>query len=474
MGEEITKSQFSKHDFEEYQARLLQETDLLKQWFAQGCFADEGPVAGFEVEAYLINCLDRPAPVNEAFLERVNSPLVVPELAQFNIEINTRPLPLNGAALTALRTDLARTWQRCNEAAQEFKAELLMIGILPTLREGDLTLANMSSMTRFRAINEQVFRLRRNKPITLDIRGRDHLHTQHCDVMLEAAATSFQIHLQVSQAQSVRFYNAAVMLSAPMVAVTANSPYLFGRDLWDETRIPLFEQAVGVPPKDNAQPNRVSLGSGYLRESIMECFVENLKNYAVLLPTVMDEPATRLSHLRLQNGTIWRWNRPLVGFNEDGTPHLRIEHRVVPAGPSLVDTLANAALFFGLVHTLGTLPTAPESALTFKQANTNFYAAAKDGLRSSIVWLDGKQVPIKRLLLETLLPLARYGLEALDLSKDDIQCYLGIIEERLNSGQNGAAWQRAYIKKHGENMQRLTSAYRERQREGAPVYEWIV
>jgi len=325
---------------------------------------------------------------------------------------------------------------------------------------------------RYRALNEQVFRLRRNRPITLDIQGHEHLHTTQSDVMLEAAATSFQVHLQLTQTHSVRFYNAAMVLSAPIIAACANSPYLFGHDLWDETRILLFEQAIGVMPAEKA--SRASFGSGYARNSLMECFEENRDTCAVLLPFLMDEPAEKFNHVCLHNGTVWRWNRPLIGFNADGTPHLRLEHRILPAGPSLIDAIANAAFFFGLVQSLGSASIAPESKLDFKQARANFYGAAQHGLRAEIVWIDGKSVPVRQLLLDELLPLARAGLEAFSLASDDIARYLGVIEGRLLSGQNGADWQRAFVAKHGRDMQQLTLAYREHQRSGVPVHEWPI
>jgi len=472
MGEEIATSQFSQQDFDAFQARLSAETKLLQDWFAQHRFDKGGPIGGFEVETWLIDHRGMPAPVNEAFLQRLTSPLVVPELSMFNVEINTPPQPLSGNVLRTMEDNFTHTWRQCNEVAHTLDAELLMIGILPTVRDHELTLTHMSSMERYKALNEQVLKLRRGRPITLDIHGRDHLRTVHQNVMLEAAATSFQIHLQIPEAVSVRFFNAAAILAAPMVAVSANSPYLFGCDLWDETRIPLFEQAVAVSPLVASKKNRVTFGHSYVQHSLLECFQENLESYDVLLPTLKDDPMESFCHLRLHNGTIWRWNRPLIGFNPDGTPHLRLEHRVAPAGPSVVDTIANAALFFGLVRGLATASVAPETALPFEQARDNFYTAAKRGLRASIVWLDGKQVPIRALLLKQLLPLARHGLESLGFMDADITRYLGVIEGRLNNSQNGATWQRSYVDKHGKDMRRLTCAYREHQQSGAPVHEW--
>ncbi len=474
MGEEIARSHFTKEDFSENKARLTRETEVLREWFERNRFRGARPVGGFEIEAWLVDERGVPAPINESFLKALDSPRVVPELSKFNVEINTPSLRLTARALRDMELDLTRTWEHCNEVAHTLGAELLLIGILPTVRDRDMTLEHMSRMERYRALNEQVLRLRRHQPITLDIRGHDHLRTTHMDVMLEAAATSFQIHLQVSQERSVRDYNAAAILSAPMTAVSANSPFLFGRNLWDETRIPLFEQSVAVTQGAISKRNRVTFGHRYVRESLMECFEENLENFAVLLPELVDEPPEKLCHLRLHNGTIWRWNRPLIGFDSEGNPNLRIEHRVVPAGPSLVDTIANAALFFGLVEACAGARTPPESDLSFEQARANFYAAAREGLRASITWLNGQHGPVRELLLNGLLPLARRGLEKLELARADIDSYLGVIEGRLVTGQNGAAWQRAYVAKHGKEMKGLTCAYRERQRSGAPVHEWTI
>ncbi|MEQ1858390.1 MAG: glutamate--cysteine ligase [Chthoniobacteraceae bacterium] len=472
MGDEIDTIHFTKSDFEEFHRRLAGETALLGRWFDGGRFEETEPIGGFEVEAWLVDRAGLPVPRNEEFLQHLDHPLVVPELARFNVELNAAAVRLRGDALSATQRGIEETWRRCGEVAGELGMEAMLVGILPSLRDSELTLENLSPMKRYRALNEQVFRLRRGKPITLDIEGREHLRAIHHDVMLEAAATSFQIHLQVSPAKAVRYYNASVILSAPMVAMSANSPFLFGRDLWDETRIPLFEQAVRLAPLDGPEPNRVTLGTDYARASLHEFFAENLASYPVLLPTLMDEPPERLAHVRLLNGTIWRWNRPLIGFNEQGVPHVRIEHRVMPAGPSIADMIANAALYFGLAEMLANAPAAPEAALPFAQAQANLYAAARDGLGAQIAWLDGRTVAMRELLLRELLPLARRGLEKLEFDREDIARYLGIIESRVASGQNGAAWQRAHVARHGADMQALTCAYREHQRSGAPVHEW--
>ena len=472
MGQDIRTSRFEEQDFLEFEERLLEETRLLEQWFSEGRFAEDSPVGGFEAEAWLIHADCSPAPENESFLARLRNPDVVPELAKFNVEINTPPLVLQGSALTFMETNLRRNWNHCNEIARDMDLELLATGILPTLNDRHLTLDNMSSQERFRALNEQVLHLRQEQPITLDIEQVDHLFAVHRDVMLEAAATSFQIHLQVRASSAPRFYNASVLASAPLVAVAANSPYLFGASLWDETRIPLFEQAVSVAPRRSQQAKRVTLGAAYVRESLVECFRENLGTYAVLLPTLMDERTENFAHLRLHNGTIWRWNRPLLGFDAFGAPHFRIEHRVVPAGPSLVDMIANAALYFGFVHALAEDDVPPELRISFSDAKNNFYAAARWGLEAELVWLDHKRVAVRSLLTDVVLPLARSGLVKLGLDIDDVSRFLGIIEGRLRTGQTGTVWQRAFIRRFGMNRKALTSAYREHQNRGKPVHEW--
>ncbi len=472
MGQEIGQGHFHKHDFDAFEAHIDDEMVLLSQWFEQQAFNTSEHTGGYEVEAWLIDKEYGPAPINHQFLAKIDSELVVPELSTFNVEINTTPQELHGRALDKMRNELDQTWSRCRQVAGELGADMLMIGILPTVGVQHLTLDNISVMTRYRALNEQILRLRRGAPIELDINGRESLAISHQNVMLEAASTSFQIHLKVSQEQSVRFFNAALIVSAPMVALTANSPYLFGRDLWDETRIPLFEQAVSVRSPKSHWSDRVTFGSGYVQESLLECFEENRLRFPVLLPESIDGPCEQLSHLLLHNGTVWRWNRPLIGFSADGLPHLRIEHRVVPAGPSVVDTIANAAFFFGLVYSIANEETPVEGVLTFDQVRANFYLAANQGLNARIDWISGARQPVQALLHKQLLPRARDGLERQEFDKEDIDFYLGIIEQRLDCWCNGAAWQRGWVEQHGSDMQALTTAYTECQHGGAPVHQW--
>jgi hypothetical protein len=474
MGQEITSSQFGPEDFAAFKARLEAETRLLEQWFLDGVFTDtDGPAkGGFELECCLLDRQGDPAPLNLACLEHLDNSLVVPELATFNLEVNSTALPLEGTVFSRMADELNRLWTDCNRVAAQMDAQLGMFGILPTLRQKHLTLANMSPLNRYRALNEQVFKLRQGKPIVLDIEGRQPLHLRHADVMLESATTSFQIHLQVSAERAARVYNLSKIVSGPMVAVCANSPFLFGHELWDETRIPLFEQSISVGASDLTK--RVSFGIRYVFESILENFTANLQRYPVLLPHLLDEPIETLAHLRLHNGTIWRWNRPLIGFDANGRPHLRIEHRVVPAGPSVVDCIANAALYFGLVTGLATVEDDLEKKLGFLRARSNFYAAARYGLAAELFWADWRQINVVDLMHKVLLPRARAGLVLLGVDAREIEQWLGVIEGRLARRQTGASWQRAWVERYGQDMSGLTLAYLEHQQSGQPVHEWSV
>jgi gamma-glutamyl:cysteine ligase YbdK (ATP-grasp superfamily) len=472
MGQEISSSIFSPDDFREFRQRLKAETRLLAEWLREGRFASVGHCGGFELEAWLVDGSGYPAPLNQPFLQALDNPLVVPELATFNVELNSTPRAIRGTVFSEMAAELQQLWCECRDAGAPLDVRPGMIGILPSLRQSDLSLANMSPLNRYRALNEQVFRLRRGEPVELDISGRDQLQLSHQDVMLESATTSFQIHLQVGGAEMARFYNLAKMVSAPMVALSANSPFLFGRDLWDETRIPLFEQSISVGGSDLTK--RVSFGVRYVKDSIMESFTANLERYPVLLPKLMDEPVERLAHLRLHNGTIWRWNRPLIAFDEAGQAQLRIEHRVVPAGPSVTDSIANAALFFGLIYQLAKTQQAAEQKLGFIRARSNFYAAARRGLDAEIFWFDWQRMPLAELVLGQLLPAAESGLAALGVEPAEIEHWLGIIRGRVETRQTGAAWQRAWVERHGHDMLALTQAYLEAQESGRPVYQWSI
>jgi hypothetical protein len=472
MGQEIDRIQFSGEDFTRFSRQLREETRLLESLMAAGRFSECLPcVAGVEIEGWLLDRHYFPVADNQRFLALLGDPLVVPELSRFNIEMNCQPRVLAQDVLSLLSGDLNALWQRCFSTAHACEHTLLLIGILPTLRESDLSMTNVSPLNRYYALNDQVMRSRGGEPVRLDIKGRDHLQLEHGDVMLEAGATSFQLHLQMPFAQSVRFYNAAQWLAAPMVAVAANSPYLFGHDLWAETRIPLFEQSVDslASASDSA---RVTFGHGWLQASPFEIFHDNLTRFAPLLPLPCSPDPACFSHVRLHNGTVWRWNRLLLGENTDGTPHVRLEHRVMPAGPTFIDMMANAALFYGAAYALAHLEKPVEQRLDFSVVRDDFYRAAQEGLAVHLHALDGTVKSLQTLVLEELLPLAASGLQAQGVDVTDSERLLGIIRRRVECGQNGAVWQRRYIARNPGDFIGLTARYLEHQRQGSPVHEW--
>ena len=476
MGQEIEHSSFSETDHDEFRIRLREETKLLKRWFDERTFDYASQfTAGLELEAWLIDQNHLPSPRNEDFFATVNDPDIVAELSKFNFEINTAPRLLADDVLAQTQSDLVSTWRKCEHAAETLNLRPVAIGILPTVRDEMLQPDCMSESNRYRALNTELILRRGREPLHICIE-REECIDYRCDhIMLEAACTSLQTHLKINQENAVRFYNAAIIAAAPLIAATANSPFLYGKSLWDETRIPAFEQAAaleGFRDASGRNVNRVTLGTGYLHHSFLEIFLENL-SYPTLLPA-LEADASTLPHLRLQNGTVWRWVRPILGFDGPGNPHLRIEHRVMPAGPSIIDTVANLALCHGLVLALGGADTPPESETSFEHARANFYACARDGLKANVHW-EGEAVNVQSLLLKHLLPDARSALARQAVCKHDLDYYFGeVLEPRLRSGQTGAEWQRSMIDGNGMNFQALTERYVEFQASGAPVHTWIV
>ena len=475
MGQEITLTHFSDADFQQFRGKLSDETALLRQFAETGGFSDGRFVAGFELEAWLLDHSGWPNPVNEAYLQTLNDPLVVPELSRFNVELNAPPIEMGAGVLYALEASLNATWERCQQVAHGMDAVLAMIGILPTIRDADLCLANISAMKRYDALNAQVLQQRNGEPIRIDIQGRDHLQAQRPDVMLEAATTSFQLHLQVPFEQAAAYYNATLLTCAPLLAAGVNSPLFFGHRLWQETRVPLFEQAVELGGYAGlAEPSirRVTFGRDYVSSSLLELFQENLEQYPVLLPVQLDDAPERFPHLRLHNGAIWRWVRPLIGFDDAGRAHMRLEQRVLPSGPTVLDMVANAALYYGLVHALASQSESVPRDPGFADTRSNFYAAARHGLDAELVWQGGIRQPAHTLILETCLPLAREGLQAFGLSGAEIDHYLGVVEARTRSGQTGAQWQLQQLEAVDGDVHRMMNDYLENQRSGAPVHEW--
>ena len=476
MGQEIEQTRFGAREHEEFRARLRDETKTLKRWFDERAFDETSTMTtGVELEAWLTDENQLPAPQNESFLAAAADARVVPELSRCNFELNVDPQALEGDFLTRTRRELESLWQHCHSAARQLKLTPVAIGILPTVRDDMLQPAWMSDSNRYRALSKELFRLRDGEPLHVRIEGEDIFNLRCNHIMLEAACTSLQAHLKVNQDQALRCYNASVIAAGPLVAATANSPFLYGKSLWAETRIPTFEQATAVHGFRDATGHdmlRVTLGTNYLRHSLLELFLENIA-YPVLLPA-LEEHRDQLPHLRLQNGTIWRWNRPILGFNDDGQPHLRIEQRVMPAGPSSLDSIANLALSFGLTLALANEETPPESLTSFEDARDNFYACSRHGLAAQVRW-EGTQVNVQDLLHHRLVPMARHALSRYGVSDQELCEYFDdLLVPRTATGRTGSEWQRSFIHCNGGNYQALTEAYIKLQQSGMPVHTWTV
>jgi gamma-glutamylcysteine synthetase len=477
MGQPVERSHFARRDFRHFQRALRAEVAWLHDLVERDGLSDHAPMAGLELEAWLIDAAGRPAPRNTEFISRCASPDVVTEIGRFNIEINVPPQPVSGHGLGRLQASLQAHWSRCREVAADMGLQVVAIGILPSLRESDLCAANISEPLRYRALNQQVLRQRHGRPSQVDIGGSQGgaLHLTHEDVMLEAATTSFQVHLQLPASQAVRAHNAAMIASAPVLALCGNSPLLFGHGLWQETRVPLFEQALGLGSRvDGAHDTmpRVGFGSGYVGFSMLECFRDAVERFEPLLPVCLDEPVERLAHLRLHNGTVWHWNRAVIGFDaEDGHPHVRTEHRPMAAGPSLPDLMAQLAFAIGLVAAWAAADEAPESKLPFEQARDNFYAAARDGLDARLTDLEGLERPATAWLRQ-LLPLARDGLARMQVDAALADAWMDLLGQRLTRGLTGSRWQLARLEALGGDLEALTLDYARQQGSGSPLLFW--
>jgi len=470
--------------------RLLDDVWVLETMLREGMVERGVRRIGAEQEFVLVQGAYRPALASIPVLAEIDDPHFTTELAQFNVELNLDPVDLGGDCLGRLHRTLESYTTRLREAARSQDAEAVLVGILPTLRLQDLELASMTPKPRYFALNDALSRLR-GEAYDLRIAGTDELLIKHDTVMLEACNTSFQVHLQVDPDRFARAYNVAQVVAAPVLAAAVNSPVLFGRRLWQETRIAVFQQAIDTRSSSyymQDHSSRVHFGRDWVRRSALELFQEDVTRFPALMGPEdpnLDCPfeslragrAPRLQALQLHNSTVYRWNRPCYGIS-NGKPHLRIENRVLPAGPSTLDEVANAAFWLGLMEGMTEEIEDVSRLMTFADARTNFVAAARRGLGAQLHWLDGRTVPAERLILEELLPLAHVGLEALGIATEDRERFLGVIEGRVRSGRTGARWildSLGGMEGRGTTSQQLcalVAATIARQGEGLPVHEW--
>jgi len=472
----------------EFTNHLIQDVRALELMLHEDMFETGVRRIGAEQELFMVDERGEPAPIIEEVLERNSDERIVTELTKFNLEFNMDPLTYGGDCFQHMERTTAELIEKVRALTGELDSDIAMTGILPTAHLSDFALDYMTPRARYYALNDALGRLR-GGPGQYQIQGVDELFLKHDSIMLEGCNTSFQTHFQVSPDEFPRYYNIAQVVAAPCLAAATNSPLLFGKRLWRETRIALFQQAVDTRSSNlylREMRPRVQFGSDWVDESVLEIFKEDISRFRVLLTMELDEQplevledggVPNLMALQLHNGTVYRWNRACYGITE-GKPHLRIENRVLPSGPTVIDEIANAVFWYGLVAGLAREYEDVSRDMDFDDARRNFVAAARNGLASQFVWLDGSKKPAHELILESLIPRAEEGLRTSDINSSDIDRYLGIIQNRVETQQTGSQWQldsMARMKGVGSRAERLgalTRAMVQRQRQGDPVHEW--
>lgn len=490
MGLPITQTDFSQQDFACYSQRLGDNLTALGQLLNRPGFG-EGPISfGAELELYIIDQAGYPKCINQQIQTDLKDPLCTLELNQFNLEYNFEPVLITNGPFQATEEAAVSALSKLNECATRHQAKILPIGILPTLRRSDVGYQAMTRIPRYDVLTRELQAIR-GGPFSIDIQGRDRIDLEMEDVTLEGANTSFQIHLRVPPAQFADTYNAVQLVTPLVMALGANSPTLFGKQLWHETRVPLFKQSIDCRPRDprNAQPARVNYGHSWLRKGALELFKEAVYLYRPLMPVVSDENPLvtveqgglpQLGELRLQQGSVWLWNRPVYDPADGG--HLRIEMRALPAGPSVKDMVANAVLLIGLTEVVKPMINRWLPAIPFEYCARNFYRAAEHGLAAELIWpSEAQREPAYHSvadILRRLLPEVSAALISAGYPETDFAPYLPVIEQRLASGQTGSVWQIAKLdrlQKHqdlAESLQTMLHAYQQYCDMNQPVGEW--
>jgi CBS domain-containing protein len=488
MGEKYVTSDYAEPERRAFVQALLADVEALECMISEGLIETGKRRIGAEQEYFLVDRAGRPAPVATDVLGTLTNPAFTTEIARYNLEANLPPDMWGGGCLGRLERDLDALLAECCDAAQSCGADALLTGILPTLRLSDLGLENMVPLERYRLLNDATVRLRGGS-IPIRIEGIDEFYTVSETVMLESCNTSFQLHFQVAPDEFPTLYNAAQAVTAPLLAGAVNSPVLMGKRLWEETRMALFQSSVddrSVAQLTRGQLARVRFGDAWIRESVLEIFRDDVARFRVVLVTETGDNALEvlargeipsLRALCLHNGTVWRWNRPCYGVS-GGVAHLRIENRVLPAGPTVLDQVANAAFYYGLLGGVVAEYGDVAAVMPFHIAKTNFMAAARRGLRAQMVWVDGQEMDARRLILERLLPMARDGLAEAGIDGADAERYLGVFEERVRTGRTGSRWMNDALDSQAarvpayEKHRQVTLGLLHRMRCGAPVHEW--
>src|SRR5580692_4347059 len=491
MGRDIQATKFSGEDRRIYRDKVWRSLEAFATMLRERLFEANPAQVGQEIELNLVDSAGMPSMRNAEVLGALADPAWATEMGQFNLEINVPPRRLDGDALADLEREIRADLNAGDTTARGTGSRLVMIGILPTLRKDDVHEGTMSANVRYRVLNEQIFAAR-GEDMRIEIDGAERLLTHMDSITPESACTSVQLHVQVSPDGFASYWNAAQAIAGVQVALGANSPFLFGKQLWHETRITLFEQATDTRPdelKEQGVRPRVWFGERWVT-SVFDLFEENLRYFPALLPICEDEDplavldggaSPQLAEMSLHNGTVYRWNRPIYAV-VNGTPHLRVENRVLPAGPSVADAVANAAFYYGLVRTLAEAQRPIWTQMSFAAAGENLHEAARRGLDAHLYWPGVGEVPVAELVLRRLLPLAREGLSRWGVNPVHADRLLGFIEQRCITGQTGAAWQIATVEAISgrggagrlEALRQMTQRYIEHMHTNEPVHTWPV
>ncbi len=490
MGQQNVEQQVDEKKSQAFMKALLEDLRALAFMLEDGRIESGITRIGAEQEMFLIDHYLRPAPVSLAVLNQADDARLTTEIARFNLEANLSPLELAGNCFSRMEQELNELIDLARLSAAPQGANILLSGIMPTLQKSDLTLDNLTPLPRYRELDRGVIGLR-GGPLSIHIKGLDELHLTHDNIMMESCNTSFQVHFQSNGKDFANHYNVAQAITAPLLAVAVNSPLLFGQRLWQETRVALFQHSTDERSRTQLarnQPTRVSFGDRWLENSVVELFHEQITRFRpIMISTPEENPfavlargeTPPLSALRLHNGTVWRWNRACYGV-ADGVPHLRIENRALPSGPTVVDEIANAAFFAGLMAAAPQAYGNISKRMAFDDAKLNFFRAARHGLDAQFQWLDGQSHSAAALILDQLLPLARQGLSSSQVASEEIDKYLGIIEERTKNRQTGAGWIMKSLHAMGTSSskdarhRRLTSEMLSNQNQGRPIHRWPI
>jgi len=488
MGAEVDQTTFTREDRKQHREKVRKGLDVLARMLTESRFDFERPMAGLEIELNLVDEQFEPAMRNAEVLAAIADPSFVTELGRFNIEINVPPRRLNEAGFTRFEESVRDALNEADPRARQLGAQTVMVGILPTLRPEHVQLGNLSENPRYSLLDQQIFAAR-GEDLEIVVDGVERLEMVFDTIAPEAACTSTQVHLQVSPDDFSGYWNAAQAIAGVQVAVGANSPYLFGRELYAESRIPLFEQSTDTRSEElkvqGVRP-RVWFGERWIT-SIFDLFEENSRYFPALLPissaedpiAVLDAGGVpQLDELRLHNGTVYRWNRPVYDVSGD-KPHLRVENRVLPAGPTVVDTMANAAFFAGLVRALADDDRPVWSQMSFQAAAENFVAGSRHGINAEVYWPQVGHLRVAELVVRKLLPRAAEGLRSWGVADAESGRLLDIIERRCLRAANGATWQTAVVNRRekagdsrAEALRGMLQSYVDGMHSNEPVHTW--